>query len=99
VDRDPEDLEPRYVQAGVELESPWAFFDMLRPIAALDVQRREEHEWRSDYSARAGFQIESSYWSRRRLQILAEYYDGRSPQGQFFERRIEYWGVGVHLHL
>jgi hypothetical protein len=101
VHREPEDLEPRYVQAGVELASPWAFFgDRVRPVAALDTQRREEADWRTDYSVRAGFQLESpERFGRRRLLLLAEYYDGRSPNGQFFEREIEFFGVGAHFQF
>jgi hypothetical protein len=34
-----------------------------------------------------------------RLQILSQYFRGNSPNGQFFDRRIEYAGVGAHLHF
>lgn len=95
--REPADLKRKYVLAGAELRSPVAFGEWLRPIAALDVHRREEQDWRSDYSLRAGFQLENAAFEGRRLLLLAEYYKGRSPNGQFFERRIEYWGVGVHF--
>jgi len=101
VHRDPDDIERRSVQAGIELTSPIAFFGgRVRPIAALDVTRQEENEYRSDYSARAGFQLENSrILGGRRLQILAEYYRGFSPNGQFFTRPIEYGGVGLHFHF
>ena len=99
--REPEDLARRSVQAGIELTSPIAFFGgRVRPIASLDVTRQEENDWDSDYSARAGFQLENGkLLGGRRLQILAEYYQGFSPNGQFFRRRIEYFGVGLHFHF
>jgi hypothetical protein len=98
LDRDPETLGRKYVQAGVELNGP-LLFGFMRPIVVGDAQRREHSDWRTDYSARAGFQFENR-WIKggRRLQLLAEYYDGQNPNGQFFSRRIEYRGVGLHFH-
>jgi hypothetical protein len=98
LNRDPDVLERRSVQAGIELVSPWALFGTARPMAALDVQRSEENDWSSDYSGRLGLQIENQQIARgRRLQVYAEYYKGFSPNGQFFQRRIEYLGGGLNF--
>jgi hypothetical protein len=35
----------------------------------------------------------------RKIQLLLEYYNGHSPNGQFFDRKIEYIGTGIHLHF
>jgi hypothetical protein len=97
--REPADLEPFSVQGGVELQSPWAFWgDHARLVAALDLQSHEESDWRVDYSARGGIQLESDRIEGLRLQLLLSYYNGRSPNGQFFEREIEYVGIGTHLY-
>ncbi|HTO06386.1 MAG TPA: DUF1207 domain-containing protein [Myxococcota bacterium] len=97
-DRDPSQLKRKYVQAGVELKSPLAFFGWLRPVAAADFKRNEEQDWATDYSVRAGFQFENEkVFKSRRLLLLGEYYKGFSPNGQFFDRRIEFFGVGVHF--
>jgi hypothetical protein len=97
--REPSDLQPFSVQGGVELQSPRVFWrDHARLIAALDVQSREESDWSVDYSARGGIQLESDRIEGLRLQLLLTYYNGRSPNGQFFERDIEYLGIGTHLH-
>ena len=99
VHRKPDDIKRRSVQAGIELTSPWAFFTgRVRPFAALDVQRAEENEYKSDYSARVGFQLENPRLLRgRRLQLFGEYYKGFSPNGQFFTRQIEYFGGGFQF--
>src|SRR5262249_24935261 len=89
-DRAPSDLKRKYVLAGVEGKTPFAFWGWLRPIAAFDWHRREEQDWRSDYSTVFGFQFENAkVFKSRRLLLLGEYYKGRSPNGQFFDRRIE----------
>ena len=86
-------------QAGVELQSPWAFLGKaVRPIAAFDFAAREENNWREEIGGAAGFQLENPRLSKLRLQILATYFKGNSPNGQFWERRIESIGVGVHVH-
>ena len=93
-------LDRLSAQGGVELESPWAFLgDVVRPIAAFDYQSREENHWREELAAAAGLQLENPEVSKLRVQILASYFKGNSPNGQFFERRIEYVGVGAHLHF
>ncbi|MHA7836229.1 MAG: DUF1207 domain-containing protein [bacterium] len=94
--------EPRIdrgiTQVGLELTGPVAHAGgYLRPIAAVDVQHREESDWKTDLSVRAGVQVEHPALRRQRLQVLGEFYTGRSPNGQFFERSIETLGLGVHL--
>ena len=97
LDREP-NLERGLLQTGVELTSPVAYIaGYLRPVAALDLQNREESNWKPDLSLRAGVQIEHPALENRRLQILGEYFDGRSPNGQFLEQSIRTVGVGVFL--
>ncbi len=86
------------LQAGVELSSPVAFASgYLRPVAGTDLQFRQESDWKTDASVRAGVQIEHPFLRRSLLRVLGEFYSGRSPNGQFYERRIKTIGLGVHL--
>lgn len=96
VRRDPPELEPWSTQFGAEVRSSWTFVG-LRPIAAVDIQQREQNGWGADLSLRAGVQIESLPIFNRKLQIMLEYFSGHSPNGQFYRERIEYLGVGMHL--
>jgi uncharacterized protein DUF1207 len=66
---------------------------------ALDVQSFEERDWAVNYSARAGVEFRSGWLASRRLQVLLEYFNGNSPNGQFFDRTIEYFGPGVHFYF
>lgn len=86
------------LQGGTDLTSPIALANgFLRPLLSVDLQMREESDWRVDASVRGGVQIEHPTLKRSRLQILAEFYSGRSPNGQFYDRRIRSLGLGVHL--
>ena len=97
---DPSDLEPWSTQMGVELRSPHAYFDgTIRPLGAVDIQYREQNDWHTDLSVRAGIQFEKLAIFDRRIQLLLEYFNGYSPNGQFYRDKIEYIGLGVHLYL
>jgi hypothetical protein len=100
VRRDPEDLKRWWAQTGLELRSPHAYFGgSLRPLAALDVQYREQNDWRPDVSVRAGVQLEKLAIFERKIQLLVEYFNGYSPNGQFYRDKIEYIGLGFHIYL
>jgi hypothetical protein len=97
--RDPPDIKELSAQAGLELRSPHSFFHKhLKPVGGFDAQAREESDWEVDYSGRVGIQFDSEKLRDRQLQLMFEYYKGRSPNGQFFAREIEYWGVGIHFY-
>ncbi|HET7340413.1 MAG TPA: DUF1207 domain-containing protein [Methylomirabilota bacterium] len=98
-ERDPANIQPWSLQYGAEFASPWPPRDAgWRPIAAVDFQHREENDWSTDFSARAGVQIDGVLASRN-MQLLIEYFLGRSPNGQFFKEKIEYIGLGAHFHF
>ncbi len=98
-DQEPSHLHPWSIQYGAELISPWPARDARwRPIAAADLQHREENDWSLDFSLRAGIQLDGVLASRN-LQILIEYFKGRSPNGQFYKEKIEYLGLGAHFHF
>ena len=35
----------------------------------------------------------------RNMQLLIEYFNGRSPNGQFYREKIEFIGLGTHFHF
>lgn len=98
--REPSDLEPWSTQAGLELTSPWTIFsDSLRPLAAVDIQDHQESDWEPDVSVKAGVQWESLSVVDRKLSLMLEYYNGRNPNGQFYDRGIEFVGLSLSLSL
>ncbi len=97
--RQPDQLEPWSTQFGLEFRSPWPEpTARWRPIAAADFKNHEEHDWDTDISLRAGVQIDGVLVSRH-LQVLLEYFNGHSPNGQFYRRKIDYIGLGLHFHF
>jgi uncharacterized protein DUF1207 len=100
VDVDPSNLGRGLAQAGAEFKSPWTLWQgRLRPVAGMDFQWREENNWHTDFSLRAGLQFENVSVLSRNVQILAEYFNGRSFEGQFFKQLVEYFGIGAHFNF
>ena len=99
-DQDPSDLDPWSVQYGVEFTSPWRFAGgAITPMLASDFQNDDENNWSTNISLRGGVQFENWKLGQRRLQILIEYFHGHSPNGQFYNRKIETIGLGAHLRF
>jgi hypothetical protein len=98
-DQEPAALKPWSLQWGAEFRSPWPGPESIwRPIAAVDVQNHEENGWHADVSARAGVQFEGVLVSRN-VQLLLEYFRGHSPNGQFYKQKLDYFGLGMHVHF
>jgi hypothetical protein len=98
-DQDPSNLRPGFTQVGAELRSPWP--DPAagwRPVAAVDIQNREQNDWHADFSLRAGVQFEGLLVTRN-FRLLLEYFRGHSPNGQFYRHKIDYIGLGAHVHF
>jgi hypothetical protein len=89
-DQEPENLKPWAAQGGVEFRSPWTVAaGHIRPVAAVDLQTREENRWHLDLSVRGGIQLENVRVLERNLQLLVEYFHGNSPDGQFYKKRVD----------
>ena len=98
--KEPSELKIWSAQYGIEFRSPWRIdFASMRPIVAADIKNYDENNWSTDVSARAGVEFENSAVLGRKLQILAEYYNGYTPSGQFYKEKVEYIGVGAHYHF
>ena len=99
VGRDPSYLSRGTSQVGTELTSPWTLWDgKVRPVAYADFQANERSNWKVASSVMAGLQFENARIGDRKLQVLAEYFGGPSPNGQFYAQNTEWFGLGVHLY-
>lgn len=98
--KEPSNLKPWSLQYGLELRSSKKYFHgALKPVAGADFKSRQESGWNTDVSLRAGFQIESIKMDWNTLHIMLEYFNGRSPNGQFYDRSIEYLSLATHFYF
>ena len=92
---------PAVIEYGVEYFAPPFIFreSAVVPVAAIDIQNRQQNHWSADFSARIGLQFQNSATFGRRLDLMLEYYNGHSPNGQFYLQNIQSLGVGLHFFL
>jgi hypothetical protein len=88
------DLDPWLTQLGVEYQLPDFWGDLDLTLGA-DFKATDEQDWHINQSYRAGFQILS--YNNRKVLLLLQYYNGRSPNGQFFSNSLDYTGLGLYF--
>ncbi len=97
---EPSEIQPWSLQFGLEyLGERFDWPLPARPVAAVDLQVLEEGGWTANVAPMAGLQFGTERGGRRTLRLLAQYFNGQSPNGQFYDRHIQYLGVGVQLSL
>lgn len=100
VEADPSDLKRWSLQGGLEyIGEPLAVGWPIRPVAAVDLQLHEEGGWTPNVSPNLGLQFGSSTSSPRNIRLLLQYFNGKSPNGQFYDHHIQYIGVGAQLNF
>ncbi|MBX3304304.1 MAG: DUF1207 domain-containing protein [Nitrospira sp.] len=100
VHRDPSEVEPLTTQWGIEWTSPIQFFrGAITPIGYADFQSNERSQWAIAQSIMAGLRFENARIGNRQLQLLAQYFAGPSPDGQFYTQHSHWFGVGLHFYF
>jgi hypothetical protein len=100
VRRDPDTLGKGLLHGGLELRT--LSLGRVRGLAAVDVKAADDQDFSPAWSGRAGLELARSAAAghpTRLVQLVAEYYRGPSPYGQFFQDDIEYYGIGIHFSL
>lgn len=103
VNRSPVTLAKVVGHGGVEFRPNVALFSVgplatVRPIAMADVKVADDQTDRPATSLIAGFDISrrrDTDTTGRRWMLVAHYYTGPSPYGQFYRDDIRYYGVGI----
>ena len=97
--REPSDLDRLSVHSGIEYRGSKRFWRSGRWIAGVDFKNYQEHDWDLDVSFKGGIKFSQPDTNRRHVKILAEAYKGHSPNGQFYDSRISYFGLGLYLGI
>ncbi len=97
--KEPEDLDRFSLHTGAEYESKKRIWRNARLVVGLDLKSYKQHDWDVDTSFKGGLKFGQTESGRRHVKILAEAYKGHSPNGQFYDARISYFGLGLYLGL
>jgi len=97
IHKEPEDLKPLSSHWGIEYRGSEPLVWNGRPIVGVDMKSFEEHNWEVDTSVKAGLEFGHPNPGQRRLRVMAQWYRGFDPHGQFYNNKVEYYGLGVSL--
>jgi hypothetical protein len=68
----------------------------ITPVLSAELKAFGELDWKPNLRVVGGVELARER-GERGVRILAEYYHGSFPYGQFFEQKVDHFGVGVHL--
>lgn len=89
-------LDPLHAQGGVEYRQPSPFSNW-QMVTAADLQSSQEQDWHGNASFQFGFAYDGR--ANREIRFMLEHYRGFSPNGQFYNERLRYTGLGVYFDL
>jgi hypothetical protein len=97
IHKEPSDLKALSAHWGIEYRGDKPLLWTGRPLGGVDMKSLEEHEWHVDVSVKAGLEFGHPNPGNRRLRLMAEWYKGFDPHGQFYVNKIEYYGLELSL--
>jgi len=97
INKDPADLKPGMAHWGIEYRGTRPLLWKGRLVGGVDWKSYEEHAWATDTSVKVGLEFGRPNPGQRRLRLMAEWYRGYDPRGQFYMNRVEYYGLNISL--
>lgn len=97
VHKEPADLKPMSAHWGLEYRSSKPLVWNGRPIVGVDLKSLEENNWSIDTSVKVGLEFGHPKPGQRSLRLMTEWYNGFNPHGQFYNNKVEYYGLGMYL--
>ncbi len=96
--REPASLDRWSAKAGGEWVSPekhgWGY-----PIVAGHFQAYGQNDWETDVSLATGFQVGDPHTNGHQIRFLASYFNGYSPNGQFYEEELKYFSLSAQYQF
>jgi len=102
--REPASLDPWSAKIGLEKQWPnkikWPGSERgFYPVAAVHVQTFEETGFEPDLSVVGGMQFNDPVAEDRQIRLLLSYFNGYSPNGQFYDEQLEFLGLGFQYQF
>jgi hypothetical protein len=68
------------------------------PVVGVEVKAAGELQWKPSVRIIGGVELARAR-GQRGVHLLAEYYHGFFPYGQFYDQKVDHLGVGAHLEF
>jgi len=100
IHKEPSYYKPLKIQGGAEYYSSTTFLNgRLRPVGGIDIKAEEHGRWVPGISCKVGVQLENSSLISNKVQLMLEFYSGKSIHGQLYKDSVKYIGIGLHAFL
>lgn len=97
IHKDPAELKSEMAHWGVEYRGKNPLLWKGRLVGGVDCKSYQQHAWAVDTSVRVGLEFGKPNPGQRRLRLMAEWYRGYDPRGQFYMNRVSYYGMTLCL--
>lgn len=97
VKSEPKDIDRWGYQGGLEYRGAKEIIPYGVPVAGIDVKGFQELHWTPAYSLKAGLNFKNLGKTNRYILVLAEYYNGFIPYGQYYDYDMKSYGLGVYF--
>ena len=97
VHKEPAELKPASAHGGIEYRGKKPLVWDGRLVGGVDMKSFEEHAWAIDTSVKVGLEFGRPNPGQRSLRLMALWYKGFDPRGQFYKFKVDYFGLGVSL--
>jgi hypothetical protein len=97
IHKEPAELKPASAHWGIEYRGKKPLVWHGRLVGGMDMKSFEEHKWAIDTSVKVGLEFGQPNPGQRRVRLMALWYKGFDPRGQFYNNKVEYYGLGVSL--
>jgi hypothetical protein len=97
IHKEPSDLKPVSAHWGIEYRGSKPLVWKGRPIGGVDMKSFDEHNWAISTSIKAGLEFGHPNPGQRRLRLMGLWYKGFDQRGQFYNNKVEYYGMEVSL--
>ncbi|MGM0453919.1 MAG: DUF1207 domain-containing protein [Thermodesulfobacteriota bacterium] len=95
--REPADLDRWGYQGGLEYNGTKEIVPYGSFLFGLDVKGFQQLSWTPAYSVKAGLNFKDLGRPDRNIKVLAEFYDGFVPFGQFYDYEMTSYGIGFYF--
>jgi Protein of unknown function (DUF1207) len=95
---EPAELKPASGHWGIEYRGTHPLvWRSGRLVGGVGMKSFKEYDWSIDTSVKGGLEFGQSNPGRRYLRLMALWYKGCDPRGQFYLNKVDYYGLGVSL--
>lgn len=91
---DPVNFKKWGCHSGLEYYSTRKSFLGGKPLGGIDIKLNQEQDWEPNTSLKIGIQYGNGESCSRYVRVMAEFYDGYIPFGQFFDDKMQTYGLG-----